>query len=81
LVRDRLRYAGEGGFGPVFRGVLHGQAVAIKTLAQNSHQGHLEFARELDVLSKVGIRHPGVMGQGRLVVISKHINASPVIPC
>lgn len=48
-----LLTAGEGGFGPVYRGVLHGQAVAIKTLAQDSHQGHLEFARELDVLSKV----------------------------
>ena len=44
---------GEGGFGPVYRGVLHGQAVAIKILGQDSHQGHLEFARELDVLSKV----------------------------
>ncbi|KAH0456311.1 hypothetical protein IEQ34_014218 [Dendrobium chrysotoxum] len=49
----------EGGYGPVYRGVLRHTPVAIKVLNPQSRQGPCEFQQEMLVLSK--IRHPNVV--------------------
>lgn len=49
---------GRGGFGSVYRGVLPtpgGTVVAVKQIAQESHQGEREFLAEVTIISK--IRH------------------------
>ncbi|KAK9932428.1 hypothetical protein M0R45_019666 [Rubus argutus] len=45
---------GEGGFGPVYKGILLGdQEVAIKRLSKKSGQGHLEFMNESKLIAKL----------------------------
>ncbi|PON70831.1 Serine/threonine protein kinase [Parasponia andersonii] len=45
---------GEGGFGPVFKGVLpEGQEIAVKRLSKNSEQGLEEFKNELILIAKL----------------------------
>ncbi|GKV27015.1 hypothetical protein SLEP1_g36224 [Rubroshorea leprosula] len=45
---------GEGGFGPVYKGILHdGQEVAIKRLSANSRQGVAEFKNEALLIAKL----------------------------
>ncbi|KAH0984144.1 hypothetical protein GBA52_011321 [Prunus armeniaca] len=44
---------GEGGFGPVYKGILPGNQVAIKRLSKNSGQGHQEFMNELKLIAKL----------------------------
>ncbi|OMO64996.1 S-locus glycoprotein [Corchorus olitorius] len=49
---------GEGGFGPVYKGVLpNGQEVAVKRLSQNSGQGLREFKNEVIVISELQHRN------------------------
>ncbi|CAD6262113.1 unnamed protein product [Miscanthus lutarioriparius] len=49
---------GEGGFGPVFKGILpDGQEIAIKRLSKSSGQGLEEFKNEVTVLSKLQHRN------------------------
>ncbi|KAG8043189.1 hypothetical protein GUJ93_ZPchr0119g33242 [Zizania palustris] len=49
---------GEGGFGPVYKGVLpDGQEIAIKRLSNSSSQGLEEFKNEVLVLSKLQHRN------------------------
>jgi len=49
---------GEGGFGPVFKGILpDGQEIAIKRLSKTSAQGLEEFKNEVTVLSKLQHRN------------------------
>ncbi|KAL8246083.1 hypothetical protein R6Q59_007299 [Mikania micrantha] len=49
---------GEGGFGPVFKGVLEdGQQVAVKRLSRNSNQGLDEFKNEVICISKLQHRN------------------------
>ncbi|KAK3141404.1 hypothetical protein QOZ80_4BG0333450 [Eleusine coracana subsp. coracana] len=49
---------GEGGFGPVFKGILpDGQEIAIKRLSKSSGQGSEEFKNEVLVLSKLQHRN------------------------
>ncbi|KAK1376874.1 U-box domain-containing protein 33 [Heracleum sosnowskyi] len=50
---------GEGGYGSIYRGVLHHTQVAIKVLHSDSSQGPSEFEREVNVLSK--LRHPNLI--------------------
>ncbi|CAN1308876.1 U-box domain-containing protein 33 [Linum perenne] len=50
---------GEGGFGSIYRGVLHHTQVAIKMLHANSMQGPSEYQQEVDILSKM--RHPNLV--------------------
>ncbi|KAL9227230.1 hypothetical protein vseg_002949 [Gypsophila vaccaria] len=47
---------GEGGYGPVFRGMLDHTPVAIKILRPDAAQGKKQFQQEVEVLSRM--RHP-----------------------
>ncbi|KAL8506090.1 hypothetical protein ACS0TY_017084 [Phlomoides rotata] len=45
---------GEGGFGPVYKGVLEdGQKIAVKCLSKTSHQGEGEFKNEVVCIAKL----------------------------
>ncbi|KAK1280744.1 Proline-rich receptor-like protein kinase PERK8 [Acorus gramineus] len=49
---------GEGGFGPVYKGVLSdGREVAVKQLKDGGGQGEREFAAEVEIISRVHHRH------------------------
>ncbi|WOK93357.1 receptor-like protein kinase [Canna indica] len=49
---------GEGGFGPVYRGVLYGgQEVAVKRLSEKSRQGNVEFKNEVELIAKLQHRN------------------------
>ncbi|KAJ8498635.1 hypothetical protein OPV22_009187 [Ensete ventricosum] len=49
---------GEGGFGPVYRGVLRGgQEVAVKRLSTKSRQGNVEFKNEVQLIAKLQHRN------------------------
>jgi len=49
---------GEGGFGPVYKGVFpDGQDLAIKRLSARSRQGLLEFKNEIQVIAKLQHRN------------------------
>uniref|UniRef100_A0ACD5ZMB3 Uncharacterized protein n=1 Tax=Avena sativa TaxID=4498 RepID=A0ACD5ZMB3_AVESA len=49
---------GEGGFGPVYRGVLDGGAeIAVKRLSARSRQGAAEFRNEVELIAKLQHRN------------------------
>ncbi|KAI9079144.1 hypothetical protein K1719_038870 [Acacia pycnantha] len=49
---------GEGGFGPVYKGILAGgQEIAVKRLSQSSHQGLREFMNEVQLCAKLQHRN------------------------
>ncbi|XP_050210965.1 proline-rich receptor-like protein kinase PERK1 [Mercurialis annua] len=48
---------GEGGFGKVYKGILHDEVVAVKKLKAGSGQGDEEFAAEVEFISRVHHRH------------------------
>ncbi|XP_022877621.1 G-type lectin S-receptor-like serine/threonine-protein kinase At4g27290 isoform X2 [Olea europaea var. sylvestris] len=49
---------GEGGFGPVYKGVLEeGQEIAVKRLSRTSHQGLVEFKNEVNCIAKLQHRN------------------------
>ncbi|GAB4849322.1 hypothetical protein Ancab_004123 [Ancistrocladus abbreviatus] len=51
---------GEGGFGPVYKGVLpDGKVVAIKQLSSKSKQGNREFVNEIGLIS--ALQHPNLV--------------------
>ncbi|KAJ4797367.1 hypothetical protein LUZ62_048613 [Rhynchospora pubera] len=50
---------GEGGYGSVYKGVLHCTTVAIKILRPGGTQGEKEFYQEIEILRKV--RHPNIV--------------------
>ncbi|XVF79034.1 hypothetical protein PTKIN_Ptkin14bG0187100 [Pterospermum kingtungense] len=54
---DAANKIGEGGFGPVFKGILaDGTAIAVKQLSAKSKQGNREFVTELGMIS--ALQHP-----------------------
>ncbi|XP_047310258.1 probable leucine-rich repeat receptor-like serine/threonine-protein kinase At3g14840 [Impatiens glandulifera] len=54
---DVANKIGEGGFGPVFKGVLSdGTAIAVKQLSSKSKQGNREFVTEIGMIS--ALQHP-----------------------
>uniref|UniRef100_A0A0D3G0D3 non-specific serine/threonine protein kinase n=1 Tax=Oryza barthii TaxID=65489 RepID=A0A0D3G0D3_9ORYZ len=49
---------GEGGYGAVYKGKLtDGRVVAVKQLSQTSHQGKVQFAAEIQTISRVQHRN------------------------
>ncbi|PNT75966.1 hypothetical protein BRADI_1g42458v3 [Brachypodium distachyon] len=49
---------GEGGFGPVYRGVLpSGTEIAVKRLSTRSRQGTIEFENEVELIAKLQHRN------------------------
>ncbi|XVF79036.1 hypothetical protein PTKIN_Ptkin14bG0187300 [Pterospermum kingtungense] len=54
---DAANKIGEGGFGPVYKGILaDGTAIAVKQLSAKSKQGNREFVTEIGMISAV--QHP-----------------------
>ncbi|KAL9145745.1 hypothetical protein ABFS82_13G063900 [Erythranthe guttata] len=54
---DPANKIGEGGFGPVFKGVLSdGTIIAVKQLSAKSKQGNREFVNEIGMIS--ALQHP-----------------------
>ncbi|WMV39795.1 hypothetical protein MTR67_033180 [Solanum verrucosum] len=49
------RKIGEGGFGPVYKGILEGQEIAVKRLSRTSTQGENEFKNEVIILLNFSI--------------------------
>ncbi|XP_054783141.1 U-box domain-containing protein 51-like isoform X2 [Prosopis cineraria] len=56
---DNSLKIGEGGYGPVFRGMLDHTVVAIKVLRPDIASGEKQFFQEVEVLST--IRHPNMV--------------------
>ncbi|KDP21154.1 hypothetical protein JCGZ_21625 [Jatropha curcas] len=57
---DRANKVGEGGFGPVYKGMLaDGTMIAIKQLSSKSTQGNREFLNEIGVISC--LQHPNLV--------------------
>ncbi|KAL2326829.1 hypothetical protein Fmac_020256 [Flemingia macrophylla] len=54
---DPANKIGEGGFGPVYKGVLSdGDVIAVKQLSSKSKQGNREFVNEIGMIS--ALQHP-----------------------
>ncbi|XP_021736226.1 probable LRR receptor-like serine/threonine-protein kinase At1g53430 isoform X1 [Chenopodium quinoa] len=57
---DLRNKIGEGGFGPVFKGVLpDGKVIAVKQLSSKSKQGNREFVNEIGMIS--ALQHPNLV--------------------
>ncbi|XP_057790528.1 G-type lectin S-receptor-like serine/threonine-protein kinase At4g27290 [Salvia miltiorrhiza] len=73
---------GEGGFGPVFKGVLEGQEIAVKRLSRTSLQGVDEFKNEVICIAKLQHRNLVkllgccIQGQERMLVYEYMTNKS-----
>nr|GMC74742.1 probable LRR receptor-like serine/threonine-protein kinase At1g53430 [Ipomoea batatas] len=57
---DPANKIGEGGFGPVYKGVLSdGGIIAVKQLSSKSKQGNREFINEIGMIS--ALQHPNLV--------------------
>ncbi|CAJ2668732.1 probable LRR receptor-like serine/threonine-protein kinase At1g53440 isoform X1 [Trifolium pratense] len=57
---DPANKIGEGGFGPVYKGILSdGDVIAVKQLSSKSHQGNREFVNEIGMIS--ALQHPNLV--------------------
>ncbi|KAK9132262.1 hypothetical protein Scep_011790 [Stephania cephalantha] len=57
---DSANKIGEGGFGPVYKGLLaDGTVIAVKQLSSRSKQGNREFVNEIGMIS--GLQHPNLV--------------------
>ncbi|KAK7324509.1 hypothetical protein VNO77_28114 [Canavalia gladiata] len=57
---DLANKIGEGGFGPVYKGVLSdGTVIAVKQLSSKSKQGNREFVNEIGMIS--ALQHPNLV--------------------
>ncbi|KAK4285852.1 hypothetical protein QN277_002489 [Acacia crassicarpa] len=57
---DPANKIGEGGFGPVYKGVLSdGVVIAVKQLSSKSKQGNREFVNEIGMIS--ALQHPNLV--------------------
>ncbi|KEH38591.1 LRR receptor-like kinase [Medicago truncatula] len=57
---DPKNKIGEGGFGPVYKGVLSdGAVIAVKQLSSKSKQGNREFVNEIGMIS--ALQHPNLV--------------------
>ncbi|WVZ04156.1 hypothetical protein V8G54_024962 [Vigna mungo] len=65
---------GQGGFGPVYKGVLLDmQEIAVKTLSRSSWQGATEFINEVKLIAKLQHRN---LGQEKMLVYEYMANGS-----
>ncbi|XP_042026177.1 G-type lectin S-receptor-like serine/threonine-protein kinase At4g27290 [Salvia splendens] len=67
---------GEGGFGPVFKGLLEGQDIAVKRLSTTSLQGAHEFKNELICIAKLRLLGCCIQGEERMLVYEYMTNKS-----
>ncbi|XP_047965114.1 G-type lectin S-receptor-like serine/threonine-protein kinase At4g27290 [Salvia hispanica] len=73
---------GEGGFGPVFKGLLDGKEIAVKRLSTTSLQGAHEFKNELICIAKLQHRNLVkllgccIQGEERMLVYEYMTNKS-----
>ncbi|XP_031120635.1 probable leucine-rich repeat receptor-like serine/threonine-protein kinase At3g14840 [Ipomoea triloba] len=57
---DIVNKIGEGGFGPVYKGILlDGTVIAVKQLSSKSRQGNREFVNEISLISC--LKHPNLV--------------------
>ncbi|KAK1404905.1 LRR receptor serine/threonine-protein kinase [Heracleum sosnowskyi] len=57
---DHANKIGEGGFGPVYKGILpDGKEIAVKQLSSKSKQGNREFINEIGMIS--ALQHPNLV--------------------
>ncbi|XXG90327.1 hypothetical protein AAC387_Pa12g2115 [Persea americana] len=57
---DAANKIGEGGFGPVYKGLLSdGTIIAVKQLSSKSNQGNREFVNEIGMIS--ALQHPNLV--------------------
>ncbi|XP_019052234.1 PREDICTED: probable LRR receptor-like serine/threonine-protein kinase At1g53440 [Nelumbo nucifera] len=57
---DAANKIGEGGFGPVYKGILSdGSVIAVKQLSSKSKQGNREFVNEIGMIS--ALQHPNLV--------------------
>ncbi|RWR96280.1 Protein kinase domain-containing protein [Cinnamomum micranthum f. kanehirae] len=57
---DTANKIGEGGFGPVYKGLLYdGTIIAVKQLSSKSKQGNREFVNEIGMIS--ALQHPNLV--------------------
>ncbi|XAR56440.1 Non-specific serine/threonine protein kinase [Bertholletia excelsa] len=57
---DPANKIGEGGFGPVYKGILSdGSVIAVKQLSSKSKQGNREFVNEIGMIS--ALQHPNLV--------------------
>ncbi|KAI6687169.1 hypothetical protein NL676_023997 [Syzygium grande] len=57
---DSVNKIGEGGFGPVYKGILSdGTIIAVKQLSSKSKQGNREFLNEIGMIS--ALQHPNLV--------------------
>ncbi|XP_052177424.1 probable LRR receptor-like serine/threonine-protein kinase At1g53430 [Diospyros lotus] len=57
---DPANKIGEGGFGPVYKGILSdGAVIAVKQLSSKSRQGNREFVNEIGMIS--ALQHPNLV--------------------
>ncbi|GLT60887.1 hypothetical protein SLA2020_336290 [Shorea laevis] len=57
---DPANKIGEGGFGPVYKGILSdGAVIAVKQLSSKSKQGNREFVNEIGMIS--ALQHPNLV--------------------
>ncbi|KAJ0986281.1 hypothetical protein J5N97_004637 [Dioscorea zingiberensis] len=57
---DAANKLGEGGFGPVYKGILpDGSVIAVKQLSAKSRQGNREFINEIGMIS--ALQHPNLV--------------------
>ncbi|RWR96264.1 Protein kinase domain-containing protein [Cinnamomum micranthum f. kanehirae] len=57
---DAANKIGEGGFGPVYKGLLcDGTIIAVKQLSSKSNQGNREFVNEIGMIS--ALQHPNLV--------------------
>ncbi|XP_052207426.1 probable LRR receptor-like serine/threonine-protein kinase At1g53430 isoform X4 [Diospyros lotus] len=57
---DPVNKIGEGGFGPVYKGMLSdGTVIAVKQLSSKSKQGNREFVNEIGMIS--ALQHPNLV--------------------
>lgn len=79
---DEEKKLGGGGFGPVYKGRLDGQDIAVKRLSTEHGQGDIEFSSEVSILGNlrhdnlVKLLHFSVEGDERVLVYEFVPNAS-----